>query len=456
MPNKPDGTVEAKGLWRHPNDLNAPEGSLSVADEAIIFRDNIIDRRRGFYDCSTNLPNAKPEQLFTHGSNVYAHMNGKIYTHNGDCNWTEISSLSTIDIYSRRFLLDGTTIWFNEDPYYFQQRHSIRKLDLATNFVSTLAGTSIIDNTFPTAVNGTAFAARFSAPGDITIQGNYIYVADFGSSTIRRINKINGVVDTFTGLLNTPGNADGIGGAARYSSIQAICSDSTYLWALNTGSFFITGFPGGSLGLRRIEIATANSVQIVGSFFSAPFPKLIYGESGWTTDGHDYVYWTSNSNLVYGGSSSDDVIGYCIVRMNKNTGAVDFPWSGLWSTSGYANGNAADSRYYRMKQIWGDVNEGYLYVCDNGNRVIRKVSLADGSSTLYAGTPGVYGWADGIGSAAIFSGPSAITGDANFLWVGDDISIRKIDRTNASVVTYAFTDGNGFNGPISYSITGPD
>lgn len=455
MANKPDGTVEAKGLWRHPNDLNAPEGSLSVADEAVIFRDNVIDRRRGYSDCSTNLPNALPEQLFTHGDNIYLHMDGKIYQQDGDCSWSNVTSLSNIDIYGRRFLVDGTNIFLNEDPTYFQQRHSIRKLDLVARFVSTLAGTSVIENVFPTAVDGAAFVARFSAPGDITIQGNYIYVADFGSSTVRRINKSSGLTDTFAGVINTPGNVDGVGAAARFRSVQAICSDSAYLWVLDVNSFFVMGFFGADTAFKRIEIATQDVVTIAASAYTAPFPKGFYGESGWTATGHDYCYFTNNSDFRYGPSSSDSLIGYSIVRIHKTTGVVDKEWSGLWATSGYANGNAGASRYYRNKQIWGDLAEGYLYVCDWNNHVIRKVALADGSSTLYAGTPGVAGTVDGIGAAAKFDFPAAIGGDATTIWVADRTTIRTIDRATTAVTTYAFTDGNGFNGPISYDVEGP-
>lgn len=452
---KTDGTVEAKGLWRHPNDLNAPEGSLYLADNVNISRDNIIERRRGFTDCSTNLPDALPEQLFNYGGNLYLNMDGKIYHQNGDCVWSRVTALSTINIYPRRYLLESGKIYLVEDPTNFQSRHSIRKIDLVNPFVSTLAGTSITTSTFPNSVDGAAFVARFSCPGDITLYGNYIYVADFGSCTVRRIDKTSGVTTTFAGVINTGGNVDGIGAAARFTSIQAICNDGTYLWVLDCASFFITGFPGGSVAFKRIEIATANVVTINATAYSAAAMKLFSPENGWTTAGHNYCYFTNTSKLVYGGSTSNDGIGHSIVRINKTTGATDQSWSGDWNTAAYAVGNAATTRYDSPKQIWGDLAEGYLYLCDSVNRVIRKVSIADGSSTLFAGTPGVAGVQDGPALSSKFSFPCAIQGDATTLWIGDETAIRTIDRATNIVSTYAITNGSGFNGPISYDVTGP-
>ena len=60
-----------------------------------------------------------------------------------------------------------------------------------------------------------------------------------------------------------------------------------------------------------------------------------------------------------------------------------------------------------------------LYVTDLGNACIRKIEIATGTVTTLAGSAGVAGTADGIGSAAAFSGPAGITCDGTNLFVID-------------------------------------
>ena len=78
---------------------------------------------------------------------------------------------------------------------------------------------------------------------------------------------------------------------------------------------------------------------------------------------------------------------------------------------------------------------GNLYVADSSNFTIRKVTPA-GEVTTLAGTPGVYGYADGTGSAAVFSDTQGVTLDSTGnLYVADssNFTIRKV--TPAGVVT---------------------
>ncbi len=95
---------------------------------------------------------------------------------------------------------------------------------------------------------------------------------------------------------------------------------------------------------------------------------------------------------------------------------------------------------------------GNLYVSDEGNYVIRKITPSGDVSTL-AGQPGVQGHADGTGSGATFAGPSGLAVDgAGNLYVADENSgtIRKVTPTG-KVTTIAGTAGT--NG--SLDATGP-
>jgi len=88
-------------------------------------------------------------------------------------------------------------------------------------------------------------------------------------------------------------------------------------------------------------------------------------------------------------------------------------------------GTAASFNYLRGGAFDGD---GNLFVADAGNRTIRKVTPA-GVVTTFAGSAGSAGSINGIGPAARFSYPVGVAfdGDGN-LYVADDggTKIRKV------------------------------
>src|SRR5258706_360573 len=88
---------------------------------------------------------------------------------------------------------------------------------------------------------------------------------------------------------------------------------------------------------------------------------------------------------------------------------------------------------------------GNIYVGDRGNHTIRKITPAGAVST-FAGTPGIFGSADGTGAAARFNLPEGVATDsADNVYVADEgnNTIRKI--TPAGVVT-TLAGRAGFSG----------
>jgi len=91
------------------------------------------------------------------------------------------------------------------------ENHRIRKITPA-GVVTTLAGTGT-----PGATDGPGDSATFSDPRGVAVDahGN-VYVADFGSSLLRRITPA-GVVSTLAGQKGVTGGQDGIGAAATFA-----------------------------------------------------------------------------------------------------------------------------------------------------------------------------------------------------------------------------------------------
>jgi sugar lactone lactonase YvrE len=112
------------------------------------------------------------------------------------------------------------------------------------------------------------------------------------------------------------------------------------------------------------------------------------------------------------------------------------------SGAGFINGNGQNARFRFPTAIAIDAANN-LYVADQGNSMIRKITPA-GDVTTVAGKAEELGRTDGIGDAARFSLPYGITIDpaGTSLYVGDhgnDV-IRKINLGTNEVTTVA---GNG-------------
>ncbi|MBI3017220.1 MAG: SMP-30/gluconolactonase/LRE family protein [Deltaproteobacteria bacterium] len=98
--------------------------------------------------------------------------------------------------------------------------HSIRKLDLKTGVVSTLAGNGVAGN-----IDGKRDQARFNQPYSIKRdpQGNFL-IPDQLNHSIRRLTP-EGVVTTIAGN-GKPGFADGEGLAAQFNNPTGVAVDS--------------------------------------------------------------------------------------------------------------------------------------------------------------------------------------------------------------------------------------
>jgi hypothetical protein len=99
--------------------------------------------------------------------------------------------------------------------------------------------------------------------------------------------------------------------------------------------------------------------------------------------------------------------------------------SGVGSTD--ATGTQA--RFNEPTEVAYDGN-GTLYVTDRLNHTIRKIVIATGVVTTFAGTAGVTGTTDAIGAAARFNIPWGITSVGGALYVTDagNFTIRKIQQ----------------------------
>ncbi len=139
---------------------------------------------------------------------------------------------------------------------YFTQplMNTVRRLDLATNEVETLAGNPSV---VPSGADGTGSAARFLNPTGMTRIGDDLFVVDANGSTVRRISIAAGTfgqVTTLAGAYGSHTTVNAIGSAARFSAAGDIVAVGGYLYTADTGGLVV----------RWIDPATGEVATLAG------------------------------------------------------------------------------------------------------------------------------------------------------------------------------------------------
>jgi sugar lactone lactonase YvrE len=142
------------------------------------------------------------------------------------------------------------------------------------------------------------------------------------------------------------------------------------------------------------------------------------------------MVWDPSGTLYFTGTSS-------VRRWVAATGQVD-TLAGKEGSNGSTDATGSAARFYWPRGITSD-GAGNLYVSDTYNHTIRKVVIATGEVTTFAGTATMFGAVDGVGANARFSLPLAIVADGKgSLFVADSQNgaIRRIELATAAVTTY--------------------
>jgi sugar lactone lactonase YvrE len=228
----------------------------------------------------------------------------------------------------------------------------------------------------PAWADGTGANASFYYPMGVAVdsQGN-VYVADYMNHRIRKVSPF-GVVTTLAGS-GAPAWADGTGTNASFNNPFGVALDSQ-------GNLYVA-----DQGNNRIRMVTPDGVVT-------------------TLAGSGYIDYTDDSNAVNNGTAK----------------------------SNYFDGKGANASFANPTGVAVDA-QGNVYVADNINNVIRKVT-SGGVVTTLAGS-GYFGHDNGVGKNASFGNPVGVAVDTHGnVYVTDSNNglIRKVTQ-NGIVTTLA-------------------
>ncbi|MBI4911911.1 MAG: hypothetical protein HY823_04165 [Acidobacteria bacterium] len=316
--------------------------------------------------------------------------------------------------------------------------HRLRRVTGA-GVVTTLAGSGF------GAQDGPAATARFAFPRGIALAPDgTLVIADTSNHTIRTLTP-SGSVGTLAGLAGTPGSADGMGGAARFRSPNAVCVDAGgVVYVADSGNHTIrTVAPTG-------EVRTlAGSAGLKGFADGAGTAARFFSPRGIAVDGAGVLTVADTGNQV--------------LRRVSSTGEVS-TWAGGAGERGVADGPGPTARFNAPTGL-RRASGGDLLVADSGSSTIRKVTPSGFVSTLAGEGTAPTGCVDGQGASARFGYQNAAVMDPSgnvFVADGNFHVVRKItpDGTTSTLAgapgVPGSTDGPGnlarFNGPFGIAM----
>ena len=254
---------------------------------------------------------------------------------------------------------DGTSFYIAE-----YGNNKIRRINISSGEVTTLAGPPAGTTTSGDTDNATASNARFYMPYGITTDGTNLYVSDSSNNKIRKIVISSGEVTTLAGPpagTTTSGSTDNATASnARFNRPAGIVTDGTNL--------YVADWQGNKI--RKIVISSGEVTTIAGP------------PAGTTTSGDTDNDTPSNARFKQPFGMTTDGINLFVSDVGNNkirkivisSGKVTTiagPPAGTSASGDTDNDTASNARFNLPYGISSDGS--YIYVGDFNNNKIRRI-----------------------------------------------------------------------------------
>jgi len=335
------------------------------------------------------------------------------------------SALAASMYYATGVVFDSTY----QNMYIADQQNSvIRKVNMSTNIITTIAGSAIIGAGY-TGDGNPATAALLNWPSGLAIYHNNLYIADQVNSVIRKVNLTTGIITTAVGNSSNSG-APGYGGDGGPATAAAVLLyHPTGLAFDKSGNMFIADFANN----RIREVTTSGTINTyvgngtggyTGTLLGLGLGSLLtavelHHPASVAVDSAENVFFADQAN-----NCIREVSPGLLGLYNINTVAGD-------TVTGYKGDGGAANKAELNKPIGITLDrKDNIYIADEYNQRIRVVTNSTGVINTIAGNGaiGTPTGVDGDGGAAVsaqLNYPWAVTFDGSGnIFIPDNINNR--------------------------------
>jgi len=330
---------------------------------------------------------------------------------------------------------NGITYLYIADTYNFV----IRKVNLSTGIITTVAGAGNINEVPGLGDGGPATSARVALPFAVAVTAAHdLLIADTYGNRIRKVDHSTGTITTIAGGTDCTGTSFcGDGGPATSAELY-LPIDVTV-----DSSGKVTFSDHGNQRIRQID-ASGNISTIAGG---ATCPSGTYcGDGGAATSaglsGPYGIAFDSAGDLLI-----SDTANQRIRKVDHTTGVIS-----LIAGDGYPGfiDNATPASTGRMNnpaKVSAD-SAGNIYVGDTANHRIRKITASTNTISTFAGTGATGDLATVPATELALNSPAGVAVDTNGLVYIADTANNRILRidANGNIYRIAGTDVAGYGG----------
>jgi sugar lactone lactonase YvrE len=331
---------------------------------------------------------------------------------------------------------DGAAVDANGNLYIADTSNNrIRMVAAATGIITTVAGSG---NQGFSGDGGPASSASINGPSGMAVDANgNLYFADQGNERIRMIAAATGIISTVAG--SGKGGFGGDGGAATSAILdqpQGVAVDAN-------GNLFIADTNNNRI--REVVAATGIITTVAGG---GNAKGTFYGDGGAATQALLYfptgVAFDTNENLYIADSGNNR-----IRIVAAATGIINTIAGGGKGTFSGDGGAATAASLNAPYGVAVDASDN-LYIADSSNNRIRMVAASSGIITTIAGDgTASFSGDGGAATSASLDFPVALIIDASgnvYIVDQNNCAIRKVTSVTGIITTIAGNGSPGFFG----------
>ena len=312
-----------------------------------------------------------------------------------------------------------------------------------TGYIYTIAGTG----TFGYTGDGdSAISAHLNNPNGLAFDaaGN-VYFADLTNNVIRKVTKSTGKISTVVGTYYTGStwNYGGDGGPADSAWLGGPLGIATD----TAGNLYIADNLNNVI--RKVTASTGIITTVAGDFMAIDMPWAFSGDGGPATSAELNSPWGVALDAAGNIYIADQ--GYDVIRKVTVSTGIITTVAGNGNGGYTGDGGLATSAELNAPDGVTIDAAGNIYISDDGNNVIRKVTASTGKISTIAGYRNAgYSGDGGPADSAKLNDPSlgvAIDAAGN-IYIADDGNnvIRRVDASTGKISTICGNGNIGYTG----------